>query len=184
MVKNIYINAAHTSYSPGGVWGARTEHSDVLKFARMLHMGLERDKSISVQMFTGDIRRRSFSEDDTVIVLHRASNEKNSFSYGARVTVPEEASSDIQYEAYRLLMSICGERLFRMKGVHTGSESHCRNSINTLGTNRVFLFDLGYIDSYTDNRIFDKCYEVMAERLSEKIKEILKEEKDEDNGTV
>lgn len=183
-MKNVYINAAHTSYSPGGVWGARTEHSDVLKFGRMLHMGLQRDKSISVQMFTGDIRRRSFSADDIVIILHRASNMKNSFSYGARVTVPEEASSDIQYEAYRLLMSICGENFFRMKGVHTEGRLHLRNSINTLGTCRVFLFDLGYIDSWKDNRIFDKFYENMAERLAEKIKEILKETKDEDNGTV
>lgn len=183
-MKKIYVIAAHSPYSPGGMCQGRTEHEDSLKFARMLHMNLERDKGLEVKLLKGDTRRLSFSEEDTVIVFHRASNMKNCASYGARAFVTPSADAEIQYDAFRLLESICGDHFFRMKGVHTETKSDFRNSINSLGTDRVFLFDLGYIDSYKDNRVLDRYYELLADRMGKKLREILKERENEDNTAV
>ncbi len=179
MIK-IYINAAHTSFSPGGVWGERTEHEDMLKFTRMLSIELERDPDISCKVFTGDLRKK-FTGYDVVLSFHRGTNIKNSEKHGAQVFVQENASADIQYEAFRLLESISSEKYFRMLGVHTATSKNIPASINHTGCERTFLFHIGFIDSQRDNRLFDSCYEELARELSERIKEVFKEEKNEDN---
>ncbi len=168
---NVYINAAHTSFSPGGVWGDRTEHNDVLSFARMLAIELERDKNISCEYYTGNCRK-GFSDEDIVLILHRGSNIKNCNKYGCDVTVQRDADAKTQYEAFRLLESLGGEKGFRLRGVHTNTEKTAFGRMEETGSKRTFLFKLGYIDSSEDNRIFDRNYIYLAERLSEKIKEV------------
>ena len=83
---NVFINAAHTSFSPGAMIYGRTEHSDVLAFARMLSMELERYEGIKCEYYTGNCRK-GYSDEDIVIILHRGSNSGNDNTYGCDITV-------------------------------------------------------------------------------------------------
>ncbi len=170
---NIVINASHTSYSPGAVWGERNEHSDVLKFARFLSFELERDPDINCIYHTGDCKS-GYNDKDVVLILHRDSNCKNCNSYGCSITVQKNASADIQYEAYRLLGSLGGDRGFRIKGVHTNTDKTPFKRMENTGTKHTFLIKLGFIDSWTDNKIFDTDFEFLAEKLAAELKEIFK----------
>lgn len=158
----------------------RTEYGDMMKFTRMVAMELDRCPDVNCQVFTGNLKK-NFSENDIVLSFHRGSNYKNCEKHGASVFVREDASADIQYEAFRLLSSICEDDYFRMLGVHTVSERSAFQSINSTGCDRTFVFCIGYIDSAKDNRIFDAYYEILAEKLAKRIKEVFKEEKNDDN---
>lgn len=170
---NVLINAAHTSFSPGAVWGARNEHSDVLRFGRFLSFELDRIKDIHCECYTGSCKK-AYSSDDIVIILHRGSNNKSCEAYGCDITVCEDADAQIQYEAYMLLESLTGEGGFRYRGVHTNTCSSPFRQMEKTGCKRTFLIRLGFIDNFRDNRIFDNSYEQLAQSLAQKINEIIK----------
>ncbi len=177
----VYIKAAHSDFSPGAVFYGRREYDDVLKFGRLIKKYLEAKFGISAELYSGH-EPEEMTEDDLLIVLHRGSNMKNSEKYGACVTVKSNASADIQYHAYRLLMGICGKRGFRYGGVHVFTEKNPHKSFERSKPQKAFLFMIGFIDSAKDNRIFDNEDSFLAYQLSFRISEIIKESENEDHG--
>lgn len=168
---NVFINAAHTSFSPGAMIYGRTEHSDVLAFARMLSMELERYEGIKCEYYTGNCRK-GYSDEDIVIILHRGSNSGNDNTYGCDITVKSTADAATQYDAFRLLQSLGGEKGFRLKKVHVNTGKSPFRQMEETGSEKTFLVKLGYIDSYKDNSIFDKNLLKLAQSLAEKINEV------------
>ncbi len=180
---NVFINAAHTSFSPGGVIYGRTEHSDVLEFARLLSAALIRTDGICCESYTGNCRK-GYSDSDIVIILHRGSNVGNDNTYGCDITVKSTADADTQYDAFRLLQSLGGEKGFRLKGVHVNTRKSPFRQMEETGSKNTFLIKLGYIDSYKDNKIFDSNLLHLTESLAKKINEIFGGENNGTEGSV
>lgn len=175
---DLYINASHSPFSPGGVWGERTEYGDVLIFSEKLAGVLSECENIRCRLFDGRLKK-GFSEKDIVLSFHRDSNMKNSDSYGAKVLVQRDSNADIQYKAFRLLDALCVDGGFRFRGVHTFSESCPLKSIETTGSPLTFVFYLGFIDNVRDNKVLDCFSDVLIKEFAKKLTEIIKETENE-----
>lgn len=173
-MRKIYLYAAHTSFSPGGMYEGRTEHGDALRFCRFLGQQLEGAGEIQVKILTGKIRPVP-DEDAIVLIFHRNYNEGNDKSHGAAVYVSEDADCETQYTASRLLESISRNGGFRYKGVHFGKSHSGFSSLTDTGCKNTFLLTLGFIDSPRDNKIFDERISFLANALCEEITDIIKE---------
>lgn len=173
-MKKIYLYAAHTSFSPGGMLEGRTEHGDTLRFCRFLAEYLKSTGIADVGILKGNIRPCP-DKDAFVIIFHRDYNEGNDRSYGAAVYVAEDADCTVQYTASRLLESISRNGGFRYKGVHFGKNRCGFSELEKTGCKNTFLLTLGYIDSQRDNFILDEKISFLAEALCEEITDILKE---------
>ncbi len=177
----IYINAAHKPSSPGGIFGGRNEHKDVLSFCLILKRELDK-AGFDTKLFTG-YELPMIERHSPVLIFHRGVSYKNAVSDGALVTVRENSSADIQYEAYRMLEAITLSGGFRYRGVHTVTPSYPHRFIEKTGTKRSFLFDMGFIESERDNSLFDCNKEKIASALVGIVKEIfMKEKMNEDNS--
>ena len=175
----ILLNAAHTAYSPGGVYKGVTEHGESLRLCRLLReslLGL--DKELQVKITEGN--DTVVAPDDLLFVFHKGGNMKNERKRGAVICVKETASSEIQYRAYRLLCALC-RRGLRFRGVHTLSEKNpFRFFINT-PTENAYLVMAGFIESEEDTAHFGRYGSDLAYELSEEIFSIYKEKINEDN---
>ncbi len=174
----VYINASHSSYSPGGVWKNRSEHKDALAFSEKLRKELSKNESIRCVLFEGKLRD-DFSENDIVLSFHRDSNMKNCCSYGAKVLVKGNSDAGVQYDGFRLLEALCSENGFRYKGVHTFSDKWHIKSIEKSVCPNVFVFFLGYIDSERDNRVLDGFSDSLIKGFAAVFYKIIKERKNE-----
>ena len=76
----IFLNAAHTPRSPGGVYGGLTEHGESMRLCRALKYELGRlDGSLDVRIYEGNADSENMHPDDVLLVLHKGHNEKNQY---------------------------------------------------------------------------------------------------------
>jgi hypothetical protein len=174
----IYLNPAHTPRSPGGVSGGRTEHGDSIRLCRAL---LGELKGLPAEIVTDSSGFSAMTENDLLFVFHRGTAEKNSLTRGAEIYVKENASADIQLNAFCLLSRICSDGGFRYRRVHTLTPKSPFISFGRASPERAFLLKTGFIDNAGDNEIFDRELTGLARGLASEIKRIYKERKYEDN---
>ena len=181
-MKNIYLYAAHTSFSPGGVLWDRNEHSDVMKFVKYLGSVLSCNENLHVKVLTGNIK--PLPDAHAVFIFHRDWNDTHNRKHGCAVYTVRDSNVRIQYDAYRLLESITGEGAFRYNGVHSHHVREGFSSLNNTLCENTFLFTLGYMDSFRDNTIFDRNVYILARRFAHKVNEMYEEKKNEDNTGI
>lgn len=175
---DVYIIVAHSPHSPGGVWGERNEYSDSLRFSLLLKKELREKKGVDVKILYSR-EYDSIPENALVLSFHRDGNMKNCESKGAKAFVSESASAKTQYDAYRLLESITGEKGFCYKGVHTNGKKAGFKRILEKNPLSSFVFTLGFMDMESDNAFFDKNISSLAKAFSLKLYEIIKERENE-----
>lgn len=177
----IYLNAAHTPRSPGGVWQGATEHGECLHFCNILKNALlEQCPRLDVRVVTGNFPFPCVMHDDLLFIFHKGINGKNQNRHGAQIFVKDTDSADTQYKAYSLLKALCGEYI-RYLGVRiaTGSTPF-RFFVNT-PTENAYLIMAGFIESARDREALMRHGTQAAAALSREILKIYKEKKDEDN---
>lgn len=182
-MKKIYLYAAHTSFSPGGMYCGREEHTDVLRFAKFLASALMRDGELTAEILTGT-EKNTGDSNAFVLIFHRDYNEGNDRSYGAKCFVKNDSDAETQYRAYRLLDSITGEGKFRYRGVHEDFMHTGFTALRNTESRNTFLFTLGFTDSSRDNEIFDERISVLSDSLARAVKSIMKEVQNEDNSAL
>ena len=175
---NVYINNPHTQCSPGGVWGERTEYTDIGRFLNRLYGETEKYDSINCIMCNFP-KIPEIGENDIFLSFHRSSDMKSCASSGAAVMVKSESDAAVQYKAYRLLEALCGEDGFRYRGVHTYTDLSPFKSVEKSRSPFTFLFTLGYIDNEGDNRVFDGFSHKLIKNFAYKLNEIIKETENE-----
>ncbi len=182
---NVYINAAHTEFSPGGCFEGRTEYKDNCSFGQAVVNELK-DLLPRVQLhfFKGNPDISGLPENARLIILHRGTASKGEKQKGAFVTVAENATADVQYEAYRILESITGGEGFRYLGVHTASDVCPFRRFRDSRLLHRYVLSAGYIDNAEDNEIFDRSCPVLARKLAVAISEICKETENEDKTEI
>lgn len=174
----VIINLGHSPFSPGAVWEKRTEHRDVSVFGKKLQKELSKNINSECILYDGRLKKGT-GENDIILSFHRDSNMKNCCSHGAKVLVQRESDKSVQYKAYRLLDSLCGNGGFRYCGVHTFTEKCPLKSIEATGSPCTFVFYLGYIDSSRDNAILDGSSDRLIKEFSKILTEIIKERENE-----
>ena len=177
-MKNVFIYNPHSAYSPGGVWKGRTEYGDICAFSEELAEELKKYKDINCVMYSRE-NYPFVTENDVLLSFHRASAMKNCDSCGADALCKSESSAAVQYKAYRLLDSLCGENGFRFKGVHTFTRHSPLRSIEKSGSPLSFIFTLGYMDNVRDNGIFDCFSDELIKNFAYTLNEIIKENENE-----
>lgn len=165
----INLNNGHTPRSPGGVWGKRTEYGEMRSLIEAVSRCLQ---GFPVKITEGS---QVSCGDDLVIIFHKGTTEKNGMSGGADITVPENASARTQYNAYRLLCTLCRETGLRYRGVHTATEKSPFISLRHTENENAFLFRAGFIDCDRDNALCDGEPDSTAAALSKEIIRIYKE---------
>lgn len=174
----IYLNAAHTPYSPGGVYKGINEHEESLRLCGLIRESLlALDGRLQVEITAGN--SPAAGDDDLLFVFHKGNNMKNECRSGALIFVKESASAEIQYRAFRLLCALCGKGL-SYRGVHTATKkSPFCSFINTIPEN-AYLVMAGFIESDRDNSLlFHRAGEISLDLAGEILK-IYKEKTDED----
>ena len=169
----INLNNGHTPLSPGGVSGGRTEYGECARLIEAVRKGLEGAEVIVTEGTGG------YTRDGLLFIFHKGTSMKNAPKRGAEIFVPENASASGQYNAYRLLSSMCGEKAFRYGGVHTLTPKSPFVRMGTLGNENAYLIKAGYIDFPRDNEIWDRECEHIATALSQEIMKIYKEKTNE-----
>lgn len=165
----INLNNGHTPLSPGGVSGGRTEYSECARLIEAVRKGLS---GADVKITEGT---DGYSRDGLLFIFHKGTSMKNAPKRGAEIFVPENASAETQYRAYRLLCAVCSDGAYRYRGVHTLHGKSPFVKMRTLGNENVYLIKAGYIDSNGDNEIWDRECDLFASALSREIMKIYKE---------
>ena len=169
----INLNNGHTPLSPGGVSGGRTEYSECARLIEAVKKGLT-GAGVIVTEGTG-----GYTRDGLLFIFHKGTSMKNAPKRGAEIFVPENASAENQYNAYRLLSALCNDNAFRYRGVHPLTGSSPFGAMRTLGNENAYLIKAGYIDFPRDNEIWDRECEHIASALSQEIMKIYKEKTNE-----
>lgn len=165
----IILNNGHTPLSPGAVYQGRTEYLE----SRRLIEAVERELSgFDVKITEG---REGYSPKGHLFIFHKGISERNERKSGAEVLVPENASSDTQYRAFRLLEGVCGCTGLRYRGVHPVAQSSPFNTLRTLPSENAYLIKAGFIDSEKDNLLFDEALSHTARAIAGEIMRISKE---------
>ncbi len=165
----INLNNGHTPLSPGGVWGERTEYAESRRLISAISENL---KGLPVKITEGT---KGYSEGGLLFIFHKGTSMKNAPKRGAEIFVSENASSDTQYNAYRMLCSLCPENGYRYRGVHTVTEKSPFKCLFKTCHENAYLIKAGYIDSDSDNARWDRNFDGIAAALSEEIMRIYKE---------
>lgn len=169
----INLNNGHTPLSPGGASGGRTEYSECARLIEAVRRYLT---GADVKITEGT---DGYSPEGLLLIFHKGTSEKNSPTRGAEIFVPENASAQAQYRAYRLLCALCSEGAYRYKGVHTLHGKSPFLKMRTLGNENAYLIKAGYIDCREDNEISDRECDRIASALSQEIMKIYKEKTNE-----
>ena len=181
----IYLVSAHTKASPGIVFGGHTEAQDCERLCSALEKSiLSISPGISVKVMSGINQLHKLREEDLLFVFHRDISEKGSPKKGASVFVKENASSSVQYKAFSLLSSVCGDKGFCYRGVHPVTRKSSFRSLYKDLPCYSFYLKAGFMDSEEDNKIFDALAGENTASLARSIVRIYKEKKYEDNTTV
>ena len=182
---DIFIVTGHTPLSPGGVCGGTTEYlegkrlSDALK-GEILRLCPE----ISVITGEGNAFIENAGADDILLVLHKGTYDKNSPTHGAEIYVKGDAACSTQYDAYRLLFSICTEGGFSYKGVHPISAKTPFRAFSRSCPKSAFLLKTGYMESERDSIASGFVLSTLITDLATEIIRIYKEKKYEIDTAV
>lgn len=178
----INLNNGHTPFSPGGVFGGRTEYGECEKLIDALYRKIKAlDPSIEIRLTNGTsgIREKA---NEMLFVFHKGTHLKNEINTGACVFVGSRADAKAQYEAYRILDSICSDGGLRYRGVHTVTDKSPFRAFLRYAPESAYLIKAGFIDNEEDNLLCDREFHRFAGKLSEIIVKIYKEKINEDNG--
>lgn len=176
-MKKIYIDAGHGGSNPGASYKNRTEQADVFRLAEAVKNILQRFGDIEVKL------SRAYNEDPSIAAR---ANEANAWgadyfisihrnAIGANIAKGAEnwcyskvaAGGETYKKAQRILELLCEKTGFVNRGVKLGAPAYTDFGVNSLTNMSSCLLEAGFIDSDTDNAIFDGKFDAMAEGIAQ-----------------
>ena len=172
MKKKIYIDAGHGGDSIGASYKGRLEQDDVLKLALAVGKLLKTQPSVEVKYsrttntnpdLTGRCKEANAWGADYFISIHRDACAPN-VAQGATAYVYSKVETDgVTYnKAKDIVDKLCSAAGFRNRGVKKGAVSYTDFAVNRVTNMSSVLLEVGFIDSDTDNKIFDEKFEDIA----------------------
>lgn len=178
----VVIDAGHGGKDVGAVYGERYEKDDNLALALLVNeklgeMGIEsaltrsKDKQISLE---DRCKFANFKKADLFVSLHRNSAEG---AEGVEIWINSEATETDSLLAENILDSLNQAGISKNRGVKSGfARGDGDYYVNSHTDMPSCLVELGFINSETDNELFDKNLEEYAQAIAEAIAKSLAEE--------
>lgn len=178
MPYSIMLDAGHGGEDPGAVYQGRQEKEDNLRLALAVGEILAANGIDVFYTRTTDVYQTPFEKAqianragvDYFISFHRNSSPQANQYNGVEVLVYDK--SGIKYEMAENILGALGELGFREIGVQA------RPGLVVLRRTKMpaLLVETGFINSDTDNQLFDEKFDEIAESIAEAILGTLNEE--------
>lgn len=178
----VVIDPGHGGKDAGAVYGERYEKDDNLALALLVNeklgeMGIEsaltrtKDKQISLEnrcMFA------NLKRADWFVSLHRNSAED---AKGVEIWISSDSSDKDKALAENILEALDNAGISQNRGVKSGyARGDGDYYVNSHTDMPSCLVELGFINSETDNKLFDENIEAYAQAIAEAIAKSLTEE--------
>ena len=177
----IFIDAGHGGSSIGATYKGRKEQDDCLKLALKVRDFLLQQKNVEVKMSrTGDtnpsITQRCSDANtwgaDYFLSIHRNALAPNKAT-GVEIWVYSKCKKggDTYKKAEKILNEVCTATGYKNRGVKLGAAAYADYGVNSGTKMSSALLETGFIDSDSDNAIFDGKFNEMAEGIARGIYE-------------
>lgn len=172
----IFIDPGHGGNSVGAVLGERYEKDDVLRLSLLIKEILSSQDNVEVMLSREDdnsleiSERVKMAEDfgaDYFLSVHRNAAGRNIAS-GAEIWCYSKIAvgGETYLKAKNILSELCKASGFLSRGVKLGAPSYEDFGVNRLTTMNSALLEVGFIDSDTDNKIFDEKLKESAKGIA------------------
>lgn len=172
MKKKIYIDAGHGGDSIGASYKGRLEQDDVLKLALAVGKLLKIQPNVEVKYsrttnvnpdLTGRCKEANAWGADYFISIHRDACAPNVARGVTAYVYSKVETGGITYnKAKNIVDGLSVAAGFKNRGVKKGAVSYTDFAVNRVTNMSSVLLEVGFIDSDTDNKIFDEKFEDMA----------------------
>lgn len=177
----IYIDAGHGGDSIGATYKGRIEQDDVLKLSLKIRDLLLTQKNVEVKMsrtgntnpsITARCNEANAWGADYFISVHRNALAPNKAS-GVEIWVYSGCTTggETYNIAKKICDNVCSATGFKNRGIKKGAPSYSDFGVNRQTNMSSCLAEMGFIDSDTDNAIFDKKFNEMALSMAKSIYE-------------
>lgn len=178
----VVIDPGHGGKDVGAVYGERYEKDDNLTLALLVNeklseMGIEsemtrnRDKQVSLE---NRCKIANFKKADLFVSLHRNSAEG---AKGVEIWISSDSTDNDKILAGNILDSLDEAGISQNRGVKSGyARGDGDYYVNSHTDMPSCLVELGFINSETDNKLFDENIEAYAQAIADAIAKSLPEE--------
>lgn len=171
-MKNIFIDPGHGGGSIGAVYNGRKEQDDCLRLSLAVRDILLTQEDISVKMSREDNSNPSITSRcaeanlwgaDYFLSVHRNAFAPNK-AKGVEAWVYSKVAvgGDTYNMAENIVNIICENTPFANRGIKLGAPSYKDYGVNRLTKMSSCLLEVGFIDSVSDNAIFDAYFAEIA----------------------
>lgn len=171
-MKKIFIDPGHGGNSVGAVYKGRLEQDDCLRLSLAVKSLLLTQKDVEVRLSREDntnptiTKRCSDANEwgaDYFCSVHRNAFIPNrAEGIEAWVYSQVQTGGETYNMARNIVDSVCSEVPFRNRGVNKGAPSYVDFGVNSLTKMSSVLLEAGFIDSDSDNALFDSYLDAMA----------------------
>lgn len=177
----IFIDPGHGGSSIGATYKGRVEQDDCLKLALKVRDLLLQQKNVEVKMSrtwdtNPELEDRAADANawgaGYFLSLHRNAFEPNKAS-GVEMWIYSGCATggDTYNKAKIILDNVCKATGFKNRGIKNGAPSYKDFAVNKYTKMSSCLAEVGFIDSDSDNAIFDKKFNEMAVAIAKGIYE-------------
>ena len=180
-MKKIFIDPGHGGGSIGATYKGRREQDDCLRLAFAVRDILLTQEEISVKMSREDNSNPSISNRcadanlwgaDYFLSIHRNAFAPNK-AQGVEAWVYSKVAvgGKTYIMADNIVTKICNNTPFADRGTKLGAPSYKDYGVNSLTEMNSCLLEVGFIDSNSDNAIFDNYFSEIALSIAKAIME-------------
>lgn len=177
----IYIDPGHGGSSIGATYKGRVEQDDCLRLSLKVRDLLLQQKNVEVKLSrtsdtNPDLEDRAEEANawgaDYFLSIHRNAFEPNKAS-GVEMWIYSGCATggDTYNNAKQILDAVCKATGFKNRGIKKGAPSYKDFAVNKYTKMSSCLAEVGFIDSDSDNAIFDKKFNEMAVAIAKAIYE-------------
>lgn len=180
-MKNIFIDPGHGGGSIGASYKGRKEQDDCLRLARAVRDILLTQNGISVKMSREDNTNPSITSRcaeanqwgaDYFLSIHRNAFSPNKAN-GVEAWVYSKVAvgGDTYNMAENIVNRICESTPFADRGTKLGAPAYKDYGVNRLTKMSSCLLEVGFIDSDSDNTVFDGYFAEIALAIAKAVME-------------
>ena len=180
-MKKIYIDPGHGGEAIGASYNGRKEQDDCLRLSLAVKAQLLTQKGVEVMLSreddtNPDIMDRAKEANewgaDYFISIHRNAFTPNKAKGVEAWCYSKCAVGGATYnKAEKIVKEICAATDFVDRGVKLGAPSYADFGVNRYTEMSSCLLETGFVDSDSDNAIFDKQFDKIAKAIAKSIYE-------------
>lgn len=180
-MKKIYIDPGHGGDSIGAAYKGRLEQDDCLRLSlavknilltqKGLEVKLSREDSVNPSIESRADEANRWGADYFVSIHRNACSPNMAKGIEAWVYSQVQTGGDTYKKAENIVRSVCEAVPFVDRGVKKGAPGYMNFGVNRLTRMSSCLLEAGFVDSDSDNAIFDGYFAEMAHAIAKALME-------------